>query len=160
MNREKFKVEYLIYENAEECSAEVQLLFEKAKEAMDRAYSPYSGFRVGAALMLENGEIFTGNNQENAAYPSGLCAERVAIFAAKSLYPEVAIEFLVIVTSAENPQTPVSPCGSCRQVMVEYEHLQKKPFLIYLESVNHSIVCVPSAQFFLPFNFNSDVLNS
>lgn len=158
MNKKEVRFEYLEFENITATETDVQMLYDKALEAREMAYANYSGFKVGAALLLDNGEIFTGNNQENAAYPAGLCAERVAVFAAKSQFPKAQIKKLVIVTSAENITRPVSPCGSCRQVLLEYEHLQKQPFDIYLQSENDKVICVKSAADLLPFSFDADML--
>jgi len=107
----------------DELSSEYQLLINKAKEQVHKAYAPYSGFQVGAAILLENGEIVCGNNQENSAYPSGLCAERVAMFYANSQFPEVAVKALAIAafTKGKFLDEPVTPCGSCRQVLLETE---------------------------------------
>ncbi|GAF04356.1 cytidine deaminase [Saccharicrinis fermentans] len=101
---------------------EIELLH-KAREAAKKSYAPYSNFKVGAALLLENGEIVTGNNQENAAYPSGLCAERTAIFWANAQYPHIAIKTMAVtaIKKGEIIPSPLSPCGSCRQVMIETE---------------------------------------
>ncbi|WP_369426509.1 cytidine deaminase [Profundicola chukchiensis] len=159
MTKKKVSFEYEEITSIEACDENIQSLYNEAQKAKEKAYAPYSNFKVGAALLLENGEVFTGNNQENAAYPSGLCAERVAIFSAKSKYPDVAIKSLVIVTSAKNVQAPVSPCGSCRQVLLEYEFAQKKPFDIYLQTKGQGLIKVASANHLLPFSFNSDMLN-
>ncbi|MGM9805498.1 MAG: cytidine deaminase [Candidatus Aphodosoma sp.] len=107
----------------EELSAEERQLVEAAKEATVRAYSPYSHFQVGAAVSLSNGEIVTGTNQENAAYPSGLCAERTAMFYANSRYPGSAPRMMAVAAFADGGFTssPVTPCGSCRQVLSETE---------------------------------------
>lgn len=98
-------------------------LIEKAKQQVNNAYAPYSGFHVGAAIALENGEIFAGNNQENSAYPSGLCAERVAMFYANAQFPQTPVKILAIVahTNGEFLKSPVTPCGACRQVLLETE---------------------------------------
>ena len=100
----------------DELNDEQKMLIDKAREQVTKAYAPYSGFRVAAALMLENGEIFAGSNQENAAYPSGLCAERVAMFYANAQYPDVPVKTLAIAafTNGKFIETPVTPCGSCR----------------------------------------------
>lgn len=107
----------------EELSASHRKLIDKAKEQVANAYAPYSGFRVGAAVELENGGIFGGNNQENSAYPSGLCAERVAMFYANAQYPDVPVKTLAIAafTNGNFLAEPVTPCGSCRQVLLETE---------------------------------------
>lgn len=159
MTKKKVSFEYEELSSIEACDQNIQSLYKEAIKAKERAYAPYSKFKVGAALLLENGEVFTGNNQENAAYPSGLCAERVAIFSAKSIYPNQAIKSLVIVTSAQNIQEPVSPCGNCRQVLVEYEFGQKEAFDIYLQTRGNRIIRVPAAKYLLPFSFHSDMLN-
>ncbi|TND02598.1 MAG: cdd [Bacteroidetes bacterium] len=106
-------------------------LLAEARKAAEKAYAPYSEFHVGAALLLENGTVVTGNNQENAAYPSGLCAERVAVFAAGAQFPDIPAQAIAI--SCKTPHfsidTPLSPCGACRQVLAEYESRHKQPTL-------------------------------
>ena len=109
-------------------------LMDKAKEATSRSYAPYSKFSVGAAALLKNGVIVTGTNQENAAYPSGLCAERVAMFSAKSTYPDARITAIAIAAKDSKGFTsnPVTPCGACRQVMSEYEKQGGTPIRILM----------------------------
>jgi len=109
-------------------------LIAKAKEAAVEAYAPYSGFKVGAALILEDQTILAGNNQENAAYPSGLCAERVALFSASARYPNTPIEILAIAAfkGQKSISNPVYPCGACRQVMIEIEDRQNAPVRLIL----------------------------
>ncbi len=118
-----------------ELSGEAKKTIEAAKEASERAYAPYSHFQVGAAVLLADGTVVTGNNQENAAYPSGLCAERVAVFTANSLYPDLPITTLAIAAQSEGKfqQKPVTPCGNCRQVLLESEkrHGRKIDFYFY-----------------------------
>ena len=119
----------------EELSAEEQHLVNLAIEATGRSYAPYSNFHVGAAVRLENGVEIIGCNQENAAYPSGLCAERTALFAAGAQYPDVGVEMLAIAargTDGELQYEPVGPCGSCRQVIVESETRAGHPIRILL----------------------------
>ena len=119
----------------EELSAEEQHLVNLAIEATGRSYAPYSNFHVGAAVRLENGEEIIGCNQENAAYPSGLCAERTALFSAGAQYPNVGVEMLAIAargTDGELQYEPVGPCGSCRQVIVESETRAGHPIRILL----------------------------
>lgn len=136
-----------------------KLLVERAIEAMQRAYAPYSNFSVGAALLLDNGLVVTGNNQENAAYPSGLCAERVALFYANAQYPDRKILKLAVAASKDGKlcNSPVSPCGGCRQVMLESEHRQKQPYEVLLVGAD-KIVKVGQARFLLPFAFDGDSL--
>lgn len=119
----------------DELSAEDRQLVEQAIEATRRSYAPYSHFHVGAAVRLENGEIVIGCNQENAAYPSGLCAERTALFAAGALYPDVPVRVLAVAargTDGEMTEEPTGPCGSCRQVIIESETRAKHPIRILL----------------------------
>lgn len=119
----------------DELSTEDRQLVEQAIEATRRSYAPYSHFRVGAAVRLENGEIVIGCNQENAAYPSGLCAERTALFAAGALYPDVPVRVLAVAargTDGEMTEEPTGPCGSCRQVIIESETRAKHPIRILL----------------------------
>ena len=119
----------------DELSAEEQHLVNLAIEATNRSYAPYSNFHVGAAVRLENGEEIIGCNQENAAYPSGLCAERTALFSAGAQYPNVPVEMLAIAargTDGELLSDPVSPCGSCRQVIIESETRAGHPIRILL----------------------------
>lgn len=113
----------------EELTDSDKRLIEAAKEATKRSYAPYSHFNVGAAAMLEDGTIVTGSNQENAAYPSGLCAERTTLFHAGSEYPDKAVTTLAIAASNSNGFTeqPVTPCGACRQVMLEAEQRYHRP---------------------------------
>lgn len=127
----KIQVEYRLINELSDSERE---LIEAAKKATDNSYSPYSHFRVGAALRLSDGRIVIGANQENAAFPSGLCAERSAIFAAQSNWPEQSIESIAIAARNENGfvAVPVSPCGSCRQVMLEMEERYKHPIRVLL----------------------------
>lgn len=135
-------------------NAEQQALIEIAKEQTNNSYSPYSHFRVGAAARLQNGVIVRGSNQENAAYPSGLCAERTALFAAGATYPDQPVTHLAIAcfTNGHFTPDPGSPCGSCRQVMVETEHRypRKMQILLYGEK---QIFVFDSAQDLLPLSF-------
>ncbi len=144
----------------EELSNDDRRLLEKAKEAANKAYAPYSEFRVGAAVLLENEEIITGNNQENAAYPSGLCAERVAMFYASSQYPGVPFKALAITANSDKVSInhPISPCGSCRQVMVEYEILSKKPMKVILSGQTGPIYIIDRVTDLLPFSFGPEEL--
>ena len=119
----------------DELSAEDRQLVEQAIEATRRSYAPYSHFHVGAAVRLENDEIVIGCNQENVAYPSGLCAERTALFAAGAQYPDVPVKVLAVAargTDGEMTEEPTGPCGSCRQVIIESETRAKHPIRILL----------------------------
>lgn len=136
-------------------------LIRTAERALVNAYAPYSHFRVGAALLLENGNVVTGTNQENAAYPSGMCAERVALFSAASSAPGVMIRKIAIVAKRENAPSiiPVTPCGSCRQVLLEFEVRQKKPVQVVLQIAKDQWLRLSSAGILLPYSFTkSDIL--
>ena len=152
---------YEEYNSLNELPAEYKSLMLEAHDAAKTAYAPYSAFHVGAAVLLANGKIIKGSNQENAAYPSGLCAERVAVFASSVQYPGVKIKAIAGTAMPGNKEVPVmaSPCGACRQVMVEYEHLyhQDIKFIMY-GSVN-KIIVLDSIKALLPFSFNSDQLS-
>ena len=123
------KINYTEYDSVKEMSKEDQELVKAALEAQKGSYSPYSKFQVGAALRLANGTIVKGANQENAAYPSGLCAERTAMFWASANYPDVAFDTLAIAGADRGVlcESPASPCGSCRQVMAEYQKKYGRP---------------------------------
>lgn len=148
--------QYKEYECVEDLPLDLKSLAEKAHEALRTSYSPYSEFAVGAAVLLENNEIILGSNQENGAYPSGLCAERVALFYAGSHYPGVPVKAMAVTASYKgNPiEEPVSPCGACRQVMIETQNQGKKPYSIAMVGKKRVIV-VDNAKFLLPFSFSS-----
>jgi cytidine deaminase len=132
-------------------------LVDLALRATDRAYAPYSGFKVGTAVLMEGGVIISGSNQENAAYPSGLCAERVALFAASSDYPDRVMEKVVIVSKDKNGQIrAVTPCGSCRQVLYEYEIKQREPIQVLIFGEDEILLEFKDAQSLLPFGFSKD----
>ncbi len=133
---------------------------QQAIDARGRAYAPYSSFSVGCALLLENGEVITGNNQENAAYPSGLCAERVAIFYAGSRFPGVAVKKLAITAGPkDNSLTkPVPPCGACRQSIAEYENNQGTPIQLLFMGAAGKVAKSSSLKDLLPLVFDRDYL--
>jgi len=137
-------------------SEEDQKLLSEAWIACDLAYAPYSHFLVGASLRLANGHIFSGNNQENSAYPSGLCAERVAVFSASATHPGVAIETIAVVAKTKifNLSSPVTPCGACRQVISEYEMLSGKPIRILLQGNTDTIWIFEGISNLLPLMFH------
>jgi len=149
-----------VYSNLGALSTEDQILMNKAIKARGNAYAPYSKFHVGAALLLDNGEIVLGNNQENAAYPSGMCAERVAVWQAGSLFPGVKIKKLAISASSTITKVdkPIGPCGACRQTLSEYEINQKEPFPVIFMGEVGEIVKTPSLLSLLPFSFDSSYL--
>lgn len=144
----------------DELSAEEQQLVEAAKKATTRSYAPYSHFHVGAAALLANGEIISGTNQENAAYPSGICAERTTLFYANSQHPQQAVKALAIAARTSEghwTETPISPCGACRQVMTETENRFGKPMKVLLCSAQEVFV-IESAKDLLPVSFSSEDL--
>lgn len=145
----------------DELSTGYQQLINKAKEQVHKAYAPYSGFQVGAAIQLENGEIVCGNNQENSAYPSGLCAERVAMFYANSQFPDVAVKTLAIAayTNGNFLPEPVTPCGSCRQVLLETEMRFEKDITILLYGTLH-VYKLENVKQLLPLCFEKSSLNA
>ncbi|MDG1743120.1 MAG: cytidine deaminase [Polaribacter sp.] len=160
MKKIEISTSAIVYKDISELSAEDNLLMKKAIEAREKAYAPYSKFYVGAALLLENGEIIEGNNQESAAYPSGMCAERVAIWKASSTYPNVKIIKLAISASSTiaKVNTPIGPCGACRQTLSEYEINQKAPFKVLFMGEVGEIVKTSSLLSLLPFSFDSSYL--
>ena len=134
MADKKYIINYQEFSSPSEMTPEDQELVAAALDAQKGSYSPYSHFQVGAALRLENGLVIKGANQENAAYPSGLCAERTAMFHAGATYPDIPFESLAIAGSDHGVlcESPASPCGACRQVMAEYQKKHGKPFSIIL----------------------------
>ena len=160
MIRKEITLQYLETDNKSDLSPADSQLLDNAGAAALRAYAPYSGFRVGAALRLANGKIIDGNNQENAAYPSGLCAERVAIFSASAQYPGETIECIAITINTDDKKvtSPVPPCGACRQVIAEYEHKQGKKIRVIFAGETGHIVQMEGIESLLPMTFNSNNL--
>lgn len=152
--------DFVIVSHFEDLDTESKQLAGKAQAAAMRAYAPYSKFKVGTALLLEGDIVVTGTNQENAAFPSGMCAERVALFTASSLHPEKAILKLVTVAMHADAEelAPAPACGGCRQVMVESEFRQEFPFKIVMQNHNHQWVIAESAASLLPFAFTKENL--
>jgi cytidine deaminase len=149
-----------VYTNLGELPIEIQNLFKKAIEVRDSAYAPYSNFLVGCAILLENNKIITGNNQENAAYPSGICAERVAIWSASSQYPNIKIKKLIVTGRSQNKKLnkPVAPCGACRQAIAEYEINQLDFIEIYFMGETGEIIKANSLKDLLPLGFDKSFL--
>ncbi len=130
-----------------------QDLLKAAHAACENAYAPYSNFRVGAAVLLESGQMVIGSNQENMAYPSGLCAERVAFFSAGAQFPKEAIVAAAVVTDIDMALEHFSPCGGCRQVMVESEFRQNRPIRFLMQAGTGSVLVSPDVVRFLPLAF-------
>ena len=149
-----------IYEDINELSDVDKNLMKVAVEATKTAYAPYSGFNVGAALLMEDGSIIIGNNQENAAYPSGMCAERVAIWKAGSSFPNKKVKKIAITAVSSNKQLdkPVGPCGACRQTLLEYEINQKEDVEVFFMGEIGNVVKTSSIASLLPFSFDSSYL--
>jgi len=134
MTSKEIKIAYMEYESLDQLEAEDKTLAQAAIEATALSYAPYSNFNVGAAVMFEDGEIIKGSNQENAAYPSGLCAERTALFYASSSRPDAAMTALAIAAGQNGVlcATPATPCGACRQVMAQYQIKSGRPMRVLL----------------------------
>ncbi|WP_338378102.1 cytidine deaminase [uncultured Flavobacterium sp.] len=151
---------FKVYDSVEELEFDTKKLMEKAIEIRKTAYAPYSNFLVGVALELDNGEIITGTNQENAAYPSGLCAERVAIFYTGSKFPNAKILKLCITASPKDRDSdiPIPPCGACRQSIAEYEFKQDSLIEIYFMGAKGEVYKSDSLQNLLPLMFDKNHL--
>jgi cytidine deaminase len=160
MIEKEIKIQYTSFESESDLNKNTFQLFEEAKKALYTAYSPYSNFQVGAALKLSNGEIIRGSNQENAAYPSGLCAERTAIFYAGSQFPDEIIEeiFVLARRTGDEKIVPACPCGACRQVLLEYETKQNKPIAIAFKMEKDGYIQLNSVSDLLPFKFDASSL--
>lgn len=149
-NKSQLQISYTDYSAMDELDPEIRSMLNKSKEIAKNAYAPYSKFKVGAAVLLENGNVLGGNNQENRAFPSGLCAERVAIFYASANYPDSEIKAIGVFTNSEGF---LSPCGSCRQAILEYELKQKNTLEVYLLNENGQVRKFDSISDLLPFGF-------
>ncbi len=149
-----------VFNGINELPNEIQSLMNQAIETRKNAYAPYSKFRVGAAILLDNGKIVLGSNQENAAYPSGLCAERVAIFQAGAIYPNAKIVKLAITAASDTNPTlsPIPPCGACRQSIAEYEFKQDNPIEIYFMGESGEVYKSNSINNLLPLSFDKTSL--
>lgn len=149
-----------VYESIDEMSSEDKNLMLAAIEATKTSYAPYSNFRVGAAVLLDDGTVITGSNQENAAYPSGMCAERVAIWKAGATHPNKTVKKIAITANSPDKlvDKPVGPCGACRQSLLEYEVKQEEPMeLLFMGEVGQ-VVKVESVTAMLPFSFDGSYL--
>ena len=149
-----------VYDAVEELPETIQDLMKEAVLARDNAYAPYSRFKVGAALVLDNQEVVTGSNQENASYPSGLCAERTAIYYAGARYPEAQIQNIAISAKSmkHKVDAPVPPCGACRQALVEYEVKQKAEIAVYFMGESGKVMKANSIKDLLPLIFDNSAL--
>lgn len=155
MREYEIKIAIKEYDDRSELSAQEQTLLQKADEATATSYAPYSNFNVGVAILLENGEIISGSNQENSASPSGLCAERVAMFYANARYPDVPIVAVAVSSSINGVlnSKPIYPCGSCRQSLLENEQRSGKSIKVIMGSTKH-IQVAGSIKDLLPLSFD------
>lgn len=156
----EFKIKFEVIASKNDLNAQEQQLCEAAFEARKKAYAPYSQFYVGCALLLENGEIVSGSNQENAAYPTGSCAERTTIFWTSANFPGIKIKKLFVVGAPKDAlkSTPIPPCGNCRQSILEYEVQQKEDIEIFFASMDGAIYKTSSIRDLLPFSFDVSFL--
>lgn len=160
MKRKSISIEFEEYAENEKLPATDLALLNEARQASKLAYAPYSEFKVGAAVLLENGQVVKGSNQENASYPLGLCAERVAIFHANSTFPDLKIVAVAITASATHfiTKSPITPCGACRQVIAETENRQNHPIRIIMGGETGSIQITDGIDNLLPLSFTGEKL--
>jgi len=157
MNKKSLNIEYLEYDSVKLMDIEERDLITQADENLKNAYAPYSKFKVSAVCQMEDGVVVKGTNQENGAYPSGLCAERVAIFSAKSQFPDKKVDKIVVTTELTT-NSPVSPCGACRQVLIEYELAQNQSIELIMKSRDSKVWKFKSVKDILPFAFDGEFL--
>jgi cytidine deaminase len=160
MNTLNLTINYESYEGLEDLNCNDKNLCQQAEAALKSSYSPYSNFKVGTAIKLANGKVMLGSNQENVAYPSGLCAERVALFAIGAAYPGVEIESMAITAQTDNFKImkPVTSCGACLQVMAEFELKQKKEIEVLFYCLGGQVLKLKGIKSLLPFVFFEDRL--
>ncbi len=160
MKKIQFSAEYFSFPDEKSIPNQDQKLLSEAKEALNSSYSPYSKFKVGAALLLENGAIVRGSNQENAAFPVTLCAERTAVFAAAVQYPGIAIIAIAITVETQNKtlNKPITPCGSCRQVMLESELRFEKNIRIIMQGDFGEVYIADAVKDIVPLYFDASFL--
>ncbi|SNV41940.1 Cytidine deaminase [Chryseobacterium taklimakanense] len=159
--QQEIKIGYEFFQNVDELNDIEKKLFETAKSAREKAYAPYSNFLVGCALLLDNGEIISGNNQENAAFPSGLCAERATIFWTAANFPKEKILKIFVIGGLKDfteKSTAIPPCGACRQSISEYEVKQRSDIEIYFASMSGEVYKTHSVRDLLPFSFDASYL--
>jgi cytidine deaminase len=160
METQVIALEYQVANDVDELPEQDMVLITRAAEASEKATAPYSGFCVGAAILLENGQIITGNNQENPAYPSGLCAERVALFYASAQFPGVAVKAIAITARSRHGQIdrPVPPCGACRQVMADMENRNGQDMRVVMRGQSGPVMICNSINMLLPLSFVDEYL--
>ncbi|MDB5260793.1 MAG: cytidine deaminase [Adhaeribacter sp.] len=155
-NKIEIVLSFQVFASPAELPADEQHLLSQAQKATQLAYAPYSGFSVGAALLTVDGNIYLGNNQENAAYPSGLCAERTALFSLRANYPDKQIVKMAITARRTNNPDFIAalPCGACRQVMAEYENNQEAPIAVLMQAENNQVYRCDTVSALLPLQFS------
>lgn len=154
----EIKSTFIVHDNLQSLPNNYRQLVENARNAALNAYAPYSKFKVGASVLTEDSQIILGSNQENAAYPSGLCAERVALFSASANHPEVKIIAIAIVANKNNEWKAAMPCGACRQVIREYETKQGNPIKIIMAYKDETYLISEKAEDLLPISFTKSDL--
>jgi len=160
MKKEKYDFAYEVYDSIDDLPEQEAWLLKEAREVTEHAYAPYSHFKVGAVAKMKNGEIVTGSNQENASFPVGLCAERVLLASASSIYPKVPIDTIAISYNSDQVPSdhPVAPCGLCRQSLQEFEVRLKSPIKLILGGMQGKVFVIDRASQLLPLAFTSDEL--
>jgi Cytidine deaminase len=160
MTKNEYRFSYEVYDSIDELSGDDALLLKEAQKATQNAYAPYSQFRVGAVARMANGQLVTGFNQENASFPVGICAERVLLSAAASLFPNQPIQSIAISYQSNNGGSdhPITPCGICRQSLQEYEMRTGQSIRLILGGMEGKIYVIGSAGSLLPLGFTSDEL--
>lgn len=160
MKKENKSFEYEVYASVNELSEDDKNLMNEAKKALDKSYSPYSNFKVGAAVRLKDDHILSGANMENAAYPMCICAEGVVLSSVESNFPGQEIETMAITAKSGSVtlNSPPSPCGSCRQMISEKENRQKSPIRVILHGEEGPVFIIKTIKDILPFSFDGTVL--
>ncbi len=161
MNKQEYQFEFEVYDSINDLSEEDAWLLIEARKVTQHAYAPYSHFQVGAVARLDNGEIVSGSNQENASFPVGLCSERVLLASAASLFPKVPLKTIAISYHNDNGESnhPISPCGICRQSLLEYETRLKHPIRLVLGGMEGKVYIIGRASMLLPLSFTADDLS-
>lgn len=162
MKESRIEINYKVYDDIDELPQEDAWLLNEAREVTRQAYAPYSNFYVGAVAKLVNGKMVAGTNQENASYPVGICAERVLMASASTLYPQIGIETMAVSyhSSNGNSNKPIAPCGMCRQSLQEYEIRFKNPIRLILGGLEGKVYVFEKASQLLPLGFTSDDMSS
>lgn len=159
MTKETISLGFERYANEAELPETDRMLIDRARAATANSYSPYSGFKVGAAVLLANSKVVEGCNIENSAFPSGLCAERVALFSAMAEYPSVPVVAIALTAKADRTVSePVMPCGACCQVMIDIEKRFKTPMRVICQGERGEVMVFPSSSVLLPFSFDEKYL--